>query len=120
MTCYEKLSNFYDKHQQPKNAIQTIETGIDEHQRNALHYQLGKVYGEYDLQLEKGEHCLKTYIQNYTARDGVPVACANFRLAQIYRYKKDKARALNYIELGMAELPDIINFKDEQQRILLL
>ncbi|TPV34195.1 hypothetical protein FJ651_08545 [Paucihalobacter ruber] len=120
LTCYEKLSNFYEKQQKPENAIQTIQTGIDKHQRNALHYQLGKVCAEYNLQLDKGEHCLKTYIQNYTAKDGVPVAWANYRLAQIYRHKKDKITALNYIQLAMSQLPDIKYFKEEQQLILSL
>lgn len=117
LTCYEKLSNFYEKQHQPENAIQTIETGIDKHQRNALHYQLGKVCAEYNLQLDKGEHCLKTYIKNYTAKDGVPVAWANYRLAQIYRHKKDKSTAMTYIQLALKELPEVIHFQKERDKI---
>lgn len=117
LTCYEKLSNFYEKQQKPENAVQTIQTSIDKHQRNALHYQLGKVCAEYNLQLEKGEDCLKTYIKNYTAKDGVPVAWANYRLAQIYRHKKDKNTALAYIQLAITELPEVTYFEEEKQKI---
>jgi tetratricopeptide (TPR) repeat protein len=117
LTCYEKLSHFYEKQQKPESAIKTIETGFDKHQRNALHYQLGKVCAEYNLQLDKGEHCLKTYIKNYTAKDGVPVAWANYRLAQIYRHKSDKSSALAYIQLAIQELPDVIYFQKEREKI---
>jgi hypothetical protein len=78
---------------------------------------LGKVCAEYNLQLEKGEHCLKTYIQNYTAKDGVSVAWANFRLAQIYRHKRDKTTALAYIQLAIKELPEVIYFQNEKEKI---
>lgn len=117
LTCYEKLSNFYEKQQKPEGAIKTIETGFDKHQRNALHYQLGKVCAEYNLQLDKGEQCLKTYIKNYTAKDGVPVAWANYRLAQIYKHKRDKSTALSYIQLAIQELPEVIYFQQEREKI---
>ena len=117
LTCYEKLSHFYEKQQKPESAIKTIETGFDKHKRNALHYQLGKVCAEYNLQLDKGEHCLKIYIKNYTAKDGVPVAWANYRLAQIYRHKRDKTTALAYIQLAIQELPEVIYFQQEREKI---
>lgn len=120
LTCYEKLSNFYDKQQNPESAIQTIETSIDKHQRNALHYQLGKVCAEYNLQLDKGENCLKTYIKNYTSKDGVPIAWANYRLAQIYRHKNQKRMALTYIQLAINDLPEVKYFQEEKEKIKIL
>lgn len=117
LTCYDKLSNFYQKQNQPENAIATIQTSIDKHQRNALHYQMGKVCAEYNLKLDQGAECLKTYINNYTTKDGVPVAWANYRLAQIFKHKGEKVVALNYIELALQELPNIEPFKDEKRLI---
>lgn len=117
LTCYDKLSNFYQKQNQPENAIATIQTSIDKHQRNALHYQMGKVCAEYNLKLDQGAECLQTYINNYTTKDGVPVAWANYRLAQIFKHKGEKVVALNYIELAINELPDIKPFQEEKRLI---
>ncbi len=120
LICYDKLSKFYQQQNNPEKAIATIQTSIDKHQRNSLHYQLGRVCAEYNLHLDKGEECLKTYIKKHTARDGVPIAWANCRLAQIYRHKKDRQSALKYINLAISELPNISYFQDEKQSILLL
>ena len=88
------------------------------HQRNALHYQIGKVAAEYNIELQKGEACLQTYLKNYTSQDGVPKAWAYFRLAQIHQHKKDKKEALRYIDLALAELPEIKPFIKERKTIL--
>jgi len=47
----------------------------------------------------------------------VPKAWANYRLAQIYKHKKNKTEALKYIDLAIAELPDIKPFKEEKKVI---
>lgn len=86
--------------------------------RNALYYQIGKVAAEYNIDLEKGEACLHTYIQNYSSKDGVPKAWAHYRLAQIQMHKQNKKEALKYIDLALAELPQIKSFKAEKQKIL--
>lgn len=117
LVCYDKLSKFYQQQNNPEQAIATIQTSLDKHQRNSLHYQLGRVCAEYNLHLDKGEECLKTYIEKHTARDGVPIAWANFRLAQIYRHKKDKNTALAYIQLAIKELPEVTYFEEEKQKI---
>ncbi|MCG7860684.1 hypothetical protein MD537_27130, partial [Flavihumibacter sediminis] len=83
-------------------------------QRNALHYQLGKVSAEYNIQLTKGEACLKNYINNYSVDDGVPIAWANYRLAQIYRHRGNKKVALKFIDLAIKELPEIKVFQKEK------
>lgn len=118
MTCYEKLTNFYEKQKQPEKAIANIEDNHEAHQRNALHYQIGKVAAEYNVELQKGETCLNIYLKDYSAEDGVPKAWANYRLAQINKHKKNKTDALKYINLAIAELPEIKPFKEEKMVIL--
>ncbi|MEM9680818.1 MAG: tetratricopeptide repeat protein, partial [Bacteroidota bacterium] len=102
LTCYEKLTNLYESQDQPEKAIGNIETAQKKHQRNALHYQIGKVCADYNVQLDKGEKCLNTYIANYSAADGVPKEWAYYRLAQIYKHRKDKTKALEYIDKALA------------------
>lgn len=102
LTCFEKLSNLYESQNQPNKAIATIESSQKKHNRNALHYQLGKVSADYNVQLNKGERCLYEYIKNYTAADGVPVEWAYYRLAQIYKHKNEKDKALSYIDKALS------------------
>lgn len=120
LTCFEKLTTFYQNGNQPEKAIANIEATQDKHKRNALHYQIGKVAAEYNVELHKGEACLHTYLNNFTAADGVPKAWANYRLAQIQKHKGNKTEALKYIELAIAELPNIKPFKKEKELILSL
>lgn len=118
LTCFDKLTQLYKNQNQPQKAIANIEAAQQKHQRNALHYQIGKVAAEYNVELEKGEQCLQTYIKNYSAADGVPKAWAYYRLAQIHFHKKKKNSALNYINLAIAELPQIDIFKEQREQIL--
>lgn len=120
LTCFDKLTNLYESQKQPEKAIANIEEAQVKHQRNALHYQIGKVAAEYDIELIKGEHCLQTYIKNYSAADGVPKAWANYRLAQIHKHKKNKSEAIKYINLAIAALPKIEVFQKEKTDILKL
>ncbi|MEM6516621.1 MAG: hypothetical protein AAF688_10600 [Bacteroidota bacterium] len=117
-TCYDKLTKLYENENQPEKAISNLEETEKVHKRNAMHYQIGKVCAEYNIQLEKGENCLLTYIENYTAKDGVPKAWAYYRLAQIQRHKKNKERALKYIDLAISDLPNIDVFGEEKAEIL--
>lgn len=116
ITCYTKLSTLYETEQQPEKAITTIEAAQLKHKRNALHYQIGKVCAEYKLQLDKGEHCLKVYLEQHSAKDGVPKSWAYYRLAQIYRHKKNKLEALKWIDKALAE-KDLTPFKTEKNLI---
>lgn len=117
VTCYEKLTNFYEEQNEPDKAIDNIEKAHEKHQRNAMHYQIGKVCADYNIQLEKGEKCLKTYLANHSAKDGVPKAWAYYRLAQIYKHKKNKAEALKWINKAIAGLPKIKVFQKEKASI---
>ncbi|XMO85186.1 tetratricopeptide repeat protein [Algibacter sp. AS12] len=118
LTCFNKLSTLYEKEKQPEKAIKTIEEAQQKHQRNALHYQIGKVAAEYNIELQKGEQCLQTYIKNYSESDGVPKAWAHYRLAQINVHKNNKETALKQIDMALAQLPKSKPFKDEKQKIL--
>ncbi|MFH6771205.1 tetratricopeptide repeat protein [Gaetbulibacter aestuarii] len=137
---YLALGYVYEYDNQPELAEKYYKMGIDESDalsansgkkrgrdsktpqgalnRNALYYQLGKVAAEYNIDLEKGEACLHTYIRNYSSKDGVPKAWAHYRLAQIQMHKQNKKEALKYIDLALAELPQIKSFKAEKQKIL--
>lgn len=120
LTCFNKLTSFYESKNQPQKAIQTIEEAHKTHQRNALHYQIGKVAAEYNVELEKGEKCLQTYITNYSAKDGVPKAWAHYRLAQIHTHKHNKTKALEHIDRAIIELPEVKPFKAQKEKILAL
>ena len=120
MTCYEKLTHFYETQKQPEKAIANLQEHQEVHKRNALHYQIGKVAAEYNVELAKGEQCLNIYIKNYSAEDGVPLEWAYYRLAQVYKNKGDKSQALKYINKAIAGLPDIEPFKEEKSQILSL
>jgi len=120
LTCFDKLTKLYESQNQPKKAIANIENAQVKHNRNALHYQIGKVAAEYNIELNKGEHCLEAYIKNYSAADGVPKAWANYRLAQIHKHKKNKSEAIKYINLAISDLPKIEVFHKEKTDILKL
>ncbi len=112
VTCYEKLTNFYDRQNEPEKAIVNLEIAQQNLQRNAMHYQIGKVCADYNIQLEKGEKCLKAYLSHHSSKDGVPKAWAYYRLAQIYKNKNDTTKALEWIDKAIADLPKIEVFQE--------
>ena len=117
VTCYEKLTSFYEGQNQPEKAIENLEEGHRKLQRNAMHYQIGKVCADYNIQLDKGEKCIKAYLANHSAQDGVPKEWAYYRMAQIYKHRQDKTKALEWINKAIAGLPEIEVFKDEKSAI---
>ncbi len=118
VTCYQKLTNLYENTtKEPRKAIANIEEAQTKHQRNGLHYQIGKVCAQYNLQLEKGIGCLNMYIKNYSSTDGVPKSWAYYRLAQLYKHKGNKNVALKYIEKALSE-KQLKPFKSEKEAIL--
>ncbi len=119
VTCFSKLASFYEK-ENPQKSIETIEKASEKHNRNALNYQLGKVCATYNLQLEKGEKCLKKYISNFSVEDGVPLEWAYYNLAKIYRYKKDKTKALRWINKALMAQPKLEKFIKEREKIIKL
>ncbi|MFD2915957.1 tetratricopeptide repeat protein [Psychroserpens luteus] len=117
LTCYDKLTDLYQKEKQPDKVITNLEASGEKHQRNAMHYQIGKVCAEYNIELDKGEKCLLTYIDNYSAKDGVPKAWAYYRLAQIYKFRRNKEDALKWIDKAITDLPEIDVFEEEKTTI---
>jgi len=115
---YQKLSDLYEKENQPQKALQNYETAQPKKPRNHLNYLIGKVCAQYNLELNKGLKCLQIYIANYSEKDGVPLSWAHFRMAQIYRHKNDKRNAYNYIQKALQEKPDLKLAIQEKKLIL--
>jgi tetratricopeptide (TPR) repeat protein len=120
INCFDKLTQLYVAEDMPEEAVSTIEKAHKKHNKNALHYQIGKVCADYNVQLEKGEQCLKTYIENHTARDVVPIEWAYLRLAQIYKNKLDKKEALKWINKALEKRTNFKQALEEKQKILAL
>ena len=116
-TTYEKLTNLYEKKNQPKKAINNAASSLKLHKRNQINYQIGKIAAEFDMESELGLASLKQYIENHSVKDGVPVRWAHFRMAQIYRNKGDKTSATHYINLALADEPDFEQALEEKKRI---
>ncbi|MBA6154229.1 tetratricopeptide repeat protein [Gelidibacter maritimus] len=114
LVCYEKLTNIYEAQKRPDKAIANMEEAQNKHDSNSLNYQIGKMAAEYNIELVKGEKYLRNYITNYSVKDEVSKGWANYRLAQIYKLKNNKADALKYIELAIAELPKNEVFQSEK------
>ena len=117
ITCFDKLTAFYENQNRPGQAIETIEKASRRHNRNILHYQLGKVSADYNIQLEKGELCLKTFIRNHTSEDGVPIEWAYYRLAQISKHRQNKTEALKWIDKALGIRSDFKQALREKQAI---
>ncbi len=120
LTCYDKLTNLYEAEKQPLKAISNIEEAYEKHNKNHLHYQIGKVSADYNIELDKGERCLKIYIENHSAKDGVPVEWAYYRLAQIQKHRANKQEALKWIDKALAVRSDFKQAKEEKEKILSL
>lgn len=118
INCFEKLTNLYETQELPDKAISNIEDAQKQYNRNALHYQIGKVSADYNVQLDKGERCLKIYIDNHSAADGVPKEWAYYRLAQIYKHKKDKTKALEYLDKALEIRSDFKQALKEKSSII--
>ena len=118
INCFEKLTNLYETQNQPDKAISNIEAAQKQHNRNALHYQIGKVAADYNVQLDKGERCLMIYINNHSAADGVPKEWAYYRLAQIYKHKKNRNKAIEYIDKALEIRSDFKQALKERSTIL--
>jgi len=118
ITCYQKLTSFYENQDRPQEAISNIEKANEKLSRNSLNYQLGKVCANYNLELEKGVMCLLKFIDNYSVKDGVPLKWAYLKLAQIYKHKNDKRNALKWIDKSLANQSNFKSALEEKKLIL--
>jgi pentatricopeptide repeat protein len=116
--CYNKLINFYEKENEVEKAMQFLEEALRKHHENGFYYQLGKLAAIHNTHLDTGEASLKAYLENYTLKDGVPKAWVNYRLAQIYHHRRNKEKALDYIDMAIAQLPETKPFIKQRQQIL--
>ena len=118
ITCFQKLTGFYENQDKPLEAISTIEEASKKLNRNSLNYQLGKVCANYNLELDKGEMCLIKFIEDYSIKDGVPIKWAYLKLAQIYKHKHNKIKALEWVNKSLASQSDFQLAVDEKKLIL--
>ncbi len=114
---FKELSSL-EKNKDTKSSSYKLADIQENHQKNRFHYQLGKVAAQYNVELQKGEQNLQTYIKNFSAIDRIPKAWAHYYLARINVHKKNKDYALKHINLAITELPKIKSFKEEKARIL--
>ena len=77
-----------------------------EKERNQLNYQIGKISSDYQIDLDRGIEHMKTYIENYTVLDGVPLEWAYYRMAKLYRAKKNIDKAELWLEKALVTKPD--------------
>lgn len=117
---YEKLSNLYEKNNQPKEAIVINSESLRKHKRNQLNYQIGKIAAQYNLEPQYGIECLSQYLANYSIKDGVPKDWAYFRLAQIYKNLGKKEIALTWINKALLDRTDFKEALQEKSLILAL
>ncbi|NQX85814.1 MAG: hypothetical protein HRT67_07895 [Flavobacteriaceae bacterium] len=120
LNCFQKLTNLYERENRPEDALKNIETAYENFRRNTLNYQMGKVCADYNLQLDKGERCLKVFIKNHSSKDGVPIEWAYFRMAQIYKNRGNKLEALHWINKALAIRIDFEQALEEKQAIMKL
>ena len=66
LTCYNKLTTFYENQNQPGKAIANLEMTLKKHPHNLLNYQIGKLAALNNMELDKGEQKLFIYLQNYS------------------------------------------------------
>jgi len=117
---YEKLSNLYEKNNQPKEAIAVTSESLKKHKRNQLNYQIGKISAQYNLDPHYGIECLSRYLANFSIKDGVPKDWAYYRLAQIYKNLGKKEIALTWINKALAGQSNFDEAQKEKSLILAL
>lgn len=115
---YEKLTDLYEKNNEPGKAIETASKSLKLHNRNQLNYQIGKISAQYNLEPQYGIACLKEYLANYSLEDGVTKEWAYYRLAQIYKNQGEREQALSWINKALAAKQDFPEAQKERRIIL--
>ncbi|WP_141402385.1 tetratricopeptide repeat protein [Sediminicola luteus] len=73
--------------------------------RNAIRYQIGKIGALYGIDPAQGKEQLQVYMANYSVYDGVPLAWAYFRMAQLYDCLKQPDLALDWCNKALQKAP---------------
>jgi tetratricopeptide (TPR) repeat protein len=120
LLCYKELSNFYLSIHKPEKAMVTLEKALEFHRDNQLHYQLGAISADHDVQAQKGIASLNSYIKNHNFNDELALEWAYLRLAQIYKNENNKSLALLYIGNALSKNPDFSLALEEKELILKL
>lgn len=121
---YLAMGYIYEYDGEPLKAKSSYFQALDlvregkEFERNQLNYQLGKVYGDYGVQLDKGINYMARYIANYSIKDGVPLEWAYYRMALLYRKKGNKPKSLFWINKTLRQRADFKRAQEEKQLIL--
>lgn len=116
---YDKLTSLYESTNRPQKALDTTKKCLAAHtNRNSLHYQIGKISAQYNLESNLGISCLNKYLENHTVKDGVPKDWAYLRLAQIHKNIGNKEKALSWINKALLERPSFKEAAKEKELIL--
>ncbi|WP_158259110.1 tetratricopeptide repeat protein [Flagellimonas meridianipacifica] len=101
------LAYLYDLEDEPQKAQENLRKtvpyfkNLQTVERNQLNYLIGKVCGDFNVDLENGIERMKTYIQDYGVKDGVPVSKAYYQMAKLYRLKGDRPAASIWIKKAL-------------------
>ena len=86
--------------------------------RNQLNYQIGKICSDYQIDLDRGIRHLTKYIEDYTVLDGVPLEWAYYRMAKLYRAKKNRSEAEIWIDKALVIKPDFKPALEERDQLV--
>lgn len=117
-TCYEELIDLYKSKKAYQKAIRTFKEAHKNTGKNNYLYLLGKLSAEEQVMTEEGITALKSYVKEYRNTDAYSPEWAYFRLAQLYRFRKNKEQALFYIDKSIATAPDFKEAQKERSKIL--
>jgi len=123
---YLALGYVYEYDDEKEKAKESYYNGLnylaktDEIKRNQLHYQIGKVCGDYGVMVDAGIAHMQTFIDNYTVKDGVTQEWIYYRLARLYRQKNNKEKAKNWIQKALAVNDNFDLAIKEKERIAMM
>jgi tetratricopeptide (TPR) repeat protein len=117
-TYVPALANFYVSQKQYDKAFNLFEEAIKKNPDDmSAIYQVGKTSAISGQKLDRGEECLKKYL-NYTPKVNEPShGGANMRLAQIQEKKGDKAQAKKLYETALKLDSNLKEAKEGLQRV---
>lgn len=120
---YISLGYVYEYDDEPIKAKENYLKGLenlsklDTITRNQLHYQIGKICGDYDIRIDEGISHMQKFIEDYSVKDGVGKEWVYYRLARLYRHKNDKENASKWIQKAIAINNEFDLALSEQERI---
>jgi tetratricopeptide (TPR) repeat protein len=117
-TFINGLTNFYINQKQYDKAFGLFEEAIKKNPDDILaHYQFGRASAISGQKLDRGEECLKKYL-NYTPKANEPShGGANMRLAQIQEKRGNKTEAKRLYETALKLDNNLKEAKEGLQRV---